>query len=86
MFDQLEASSIQDRISDGLYKWRGIGHWPEAEAKVFARIWTPDDENPGYGNLQVRFSYVANSQIYSKKFGKLTVEKDRSYLVGDTFT
>ena len=55
MFDQLSATAIQDRVSDALYRWRGIADWPEAEATVSDYVWTPDAEILGEGNYQVSF-------------------------------
>jgi hypothetical protein len=61
MFEQLQASSIQDRLSDAFYKWRGIADWPEADATVSGVTWTPDSEmGGGFGNYQVSFRYPSS--------------------------
>jgi len=86
MFEQLPATAIQDRLSDAIYKWKGIGNWPEAEATVSDCIWTPDGEMPGYGNYRVSFFYRANEETRSGTFGINDVAGKPPYSRGDSFT
>jgi hypothetical protein len=86
MFDQLSATAIQDRVSDALYRWRGIADWPEAEATVSDYVWTPDAEIRGIGNYQVSFSYRTGDVIQAGMLGINGVEEAPPYLRGATFT
>src|ERR1700751_3649015 len=85
MFEQLPATAIQDRLSDAIYKWRGIGNWPEAEATVSGCVWTPDAEMPGCGDYQVSFSYRTNEEIRTGTLGINGVAETPPYSRGDTF-
>jgi hypothetical protein len=85
MFEQLPATAIQDRLSDAIYKWRGIGNWPEAEATVSDYVWTPDAEMPGCGNYQVSFSYRINEKIRTGTLGINGAAETPPYSQGDTF-
>jgi hypothetical protein len=82
MFEQLPATAIQDRLSDAIDKWRGIGNWPEAEATVSGYVWTPDAEMPGCGNYQVSFSYRANEDL--RTLGINGAAETPPYSRGDT--
>ena len=87
MFEQLQASSIQDRVSDALYKWRGIADWPEAEATVAKWTWTPDVElGGGFGNYQVLFSYPTPAGLQTGTLGINGYENAPPYATGDVFT
>lgn len=87
MFDQLQASSIQDRISDALYKWRGIAGWPEAKATVAKWTWTPDAEmGEGSGNYRVLFSYPTPAGLQTGTLGINGYENAPPYAKGDVFT
>jgi hypothetical protein len=87
MFDQLEASSIQDRVSDALYKWRRIAEWPEAEATVLEVYENPDREmGPQALGYQVFFSYPTHNGIERGRFGINGVVNAPPYQPGQTFT
>ncbi|AFL89411.1 hypothetical protein Terro_3189 [Terriglobus roseus DSM 18391] len=76
-----------DRLSDALYKWRGIAGWPESEALVSACIWTPDAElGGGVGNYRVLFSYPVKDGVQTAKLGINGVNGRSPFRVGDTFT
>lgn len=87
MFDQLPAA-MQDRVSDALYKWRGIAYWPEGEAHVLKSIWTPgDDELSGdVGNYRVRFTYQTSSGLQNGSLGINGYRTAPPYKEGDVFT
>ena len=87
MFEQMQASSIQDRISDALYKWRGIANWPEAEATVAKWTWTPDAEMGGeFGNYRVLFSYYTPVGLQTGTLRINGYENAPPYAKGDVFT
>lgn len=85
MFEQLPATAIQDRLSDAIYKWRGIGNWPEAQATVSGCVWTPDAEMPRCGHYQVSFSYRTNEEVRAGTLGINGVVGTPPYSRGDTF-
>ncbi len=86
MFDQFPPSSIQDRVSDALYKWRGIADWPEADATVSGVAWAPDAEmGGGFGNYQVSFSYPSSKGLQVGKFGINGYVNAPPYASGDVF-
>ena len=85
MFKQLPPSGISDRLSDAVYKWRGIAQWPETEATVSNVSWTPDPEIHGEGMYRTYFSYCAGGKTQA---GTLTInglESTAPYQRGDTF-
>ena len=86
MFDQLQAAGIQDRVSDAIYKWRGMATWPEAEASVTSCSYAYDNETPGNGTYTVAFVYQS---VNGCEAGQLLVwgpEEQSPYFKGDTFT
>jgi hypothetical protein len=86
VFDQLQAAGIQDRVSDAIYKWRGIATWPEAEASVTSCSYAYDNETPGNGTYTVAFVYQS---VNGFEAGQLLVwgrEEHSPYFKGDTFT
>jgi len=85
MFEQLPGT-IQDRLSDALYKWRGIGKWPEAEATVSGYVWTPDPEIWGEGIYRVSFSYRTREEIQTGRLSINGIENTPPYQRGTTFT
>ena len=87
MFNQLPASSVQDRVSDALYKWRGIAGWPEADATVSGVTWTPDAEmGGGFGNYQVSFTYPSSKGLHGGVLGINGDVNAPPYAKGDVFT
>jgi hypothetical protein len=68
MFEQLPPSGTLDKLSDAVYKWRGIAQWPETEATVLGYEWSPDPEICGEGRYLVLFSYRAGGKCKPGSF------------------
>ncbi len=86
MFEQLPASSVQGRVSDLLYRWRGIAEWHEVEAFVTAVTWTPDaDLGEPNGHYDVQFFYGTLSDTQSGAVGINGLVGAPPYRVGESF-
>jgi hypothetical protein len=85
MFEQLPPSGTLDKLSDAVYKWRGIAQWPETEATVLGYEWSPDPEICGEGRYLVLFSYRAGGKVQAGKLRISGKESEIPYQRGDTF-
>ena len=86
MFEQLQASGIQDRVSDAIYKWRGLATWPEAEAAVTSCSYAYDNETPGNGTYAVTFVYQSANGFEAGQLFVWGREEQSPYVKGDNFT
>jgi len=85
MFDQPAPASLSDKLSNAIYRWRGIDKWPEAEATVFSCEWVLGGRyNPGH--YVVTYSYWANGEIQEGSYSEDGSETQSPYQKGDTFS
>jgi hypothetical protein len=85
MFELLPPSGISERLSDAIYKWRGIGQWPETEATVSNVSWTRDPEIRGEGMYWIYFSYSAGGKMQTGTLKINGHESAAPYQQADTF-